>query len=66
VPKPEVLEDYYRSLVARAEGYVLESDDSEVEEEASKKKESKEKGREEKKKDKEDGESSGKGKAVER
>lgn len=34
VPKPEVLEDYYRSLVARADGYVLdENEDSEEEEE---------------------------------
>lgn len=27
VPRPEVLEDYYRSLVERTEGYMLEGDD---------------------------------------
>ncbi len=28
VPKPEVLEDYYRSLVERSEGYVIEGEKS--------------------------------------
>jgi hypothetical protein len=28
VPKPEVLEDYYSSLISRTDGYVLEAEGS--------------------------------------